>query len=137
MFYVKEITTDANTAQGSPKESTVKVWAGVIHHVGIMFPQGPAGLLHVQIWHGGHQIYPSTELQDFAGNDETIRFNDNYQLHVGLNTLTIKTWNEDDTYPHKCRVRIGVLPMEVVAPHMMFIGIRSSLRRLLARVGVT
>ena len=136
MFYVKYIQTPANTPRLSPKTTRIKMWGGVIHRVEIMFPPGPQGLLHVQLFHGGHQIFPSTHGQSFAGDDETISFNDFYKLEPGFNTLIIKTWNEDDTYDHVCRVRIGVLPEWVVTPHILFTGITSSLKTLLRRIGV-
>ena len=137
MFYVQEIITDANTPASTPKETRLKVWAGVIHRCEVMFPPGPAGLLHVTISHGGHQIYPSNELQNFASDSETVGFNDYYQLQPGLNLMIIRTWNVDETFAHTCRVRLGVMPSWIVSPYMQFTGINSSLRRLLARIGAT
>lgn len=136
MFYVKEITTDADTARADSVETDRRVWAGVIHHVDVVFPAGCAGLLHVTIWHGGHQIFPSEELQDFAGDGETVSFKDHYKLIPGENLIRIKTWNEDDTFSHTCRVRIGVLPQKIVFPEYVFVDIANSLRWLLRRIGV-
>jgi len=136
MFYVKAIETAADTARADSIETDRRVWAGVIHHVEIHFPPGCAGLLHVEIWHGGHQIYPSEELQDFAGDDETVIFDDFYELVPGDNLIRIKTWNEDDTFAHTCRVRIGVLPKNIIFPEYVFQDIAKSLRWLLRRIGV-
>lgn len=136
MFYVKEISTAANTTEFNAIETDRRVWAGVIHHVEVHFPPGCAGLLHVTIWHGGHQIYPSEELQDFSADGETIKFPDFYELVPGDNLIRIKTWNEDDTYAHKIRVRIGVLPKDFLYPEYVFKDIANSLRWLLRRIGV-
>lgn len=136
MFYVKDITTAANTTRAGSIETDRKLWAGVIHHVEVMFPPGCVGLLHVTIWHGGHQIYPSEELQDFAGDGETIQFDDFYKLVPGDNLIRIKTWNEDEQYDHTVRVRLGILPQEMVFPEYVFADIANSLRWLLRRIGV-
>jgi len=136
MFYVKEITTAANTERIDEIETPARIWAGVIHRCEIAFPPGCAGLLHVTIWHGGHQIFPSEELQDFAADGEIIAFNDFYPLVPGENKIIIKTWNEDDTFSHECRVRIGVLPKDFLYPEYVFKDIANSLRWLLRRIGV-
>ena len=135
MFYVEEISTDANTTRSAPKETHLRVWAGIIHRVEVYFPAGPSGLLHVQILHEGHQIYPANANQDFAADDVNIAFNDYYKLHVGLNRITIKTWNTDDTHDHICRVRLGVLPAWVVSPYEQFRKANASLKTLLRRIG--
>jgi hypothetical protein len=136
MFYVKEITTAANTSKADSIETDRRVWAGVIHRVEVVFPPGCAGLLHVTIHHGGHQIYPSEELQDFIGDDEVISFNDFYELVPGDNLIRIKTWNEDDTFDHKVIIRMGILPKEYLYPEYVFQDIANSLRWLLRRIGV-
>jgi len=135
MFYVYEITTPANTPASNPKETIAKLVRGVIHRVEIRFPPGPAGLLHVQIWRGGHQIYPSVTGQSFASDDETIAFDDFYELYHHPTYLRILTWNEDEYYPHTVRVRIGVLPKYVVDPRLMFEDLRNKLTILLRRIG--
>lgn len=136
MFYVKEITTPANTERYNSIETDTRVWAGVIHHVGIKFPPGCAGLLKVSIHHGGHQIYPSEELQFFASDGETIRFKDHYILMPGDNKIRIKTHNLDDKFEHSCRIRLGILPEHILDPAWVFADIANSLRWLLRRAGV-
>ena len=135
MFYVKDISTPANTSRLSPVVSDIKVWSGVIHRVEVVFPPGPSGLLHVTIWHGGHQVYPSTEGMNFAGDNESSEFNDFYPLPLGFNTITVKTYNEDDTYAHTCRVRFGVLPRWLVDPTLQFRRISENFATLIRRIG--
>lgn len=135
MFYVYEITTPANTPKENPKETIAKLVRGVIHRVEIMFPPGPSGLLHVQIWRGGHQIYPSVTGQSFASDNETIAFNDFYELKHHPTYLRIITWNEDELYSHMVRVRIGVLPKYIVDPRLMFEDLRNKMTILLRRIG--
>lgn len=137
MFYVEDIITSADTSKSVAVTTSSKFWAGVIHKIEVMFPPGCAGLLHVRIFHQGHQVYPSDEDQSFAGDDETVSFNDYYELQPGANTLKIETWNEDDTYSHTVHVRVGVLPAGLVNPRMQFTAIAGSLRTLLRRIGVT
>lgn len=136
VFYVKEISTAANTSQYAAIKTDARIWAGVIHRVEVQFPPGPTGLLHVTIWHGGHQIFPSEELMDFASDDETIAFNDFYRLVPGDNKIVIRTWNEDTVHAHEVRVRIGVMPEFLLNPQLIFADIANSLRKLLRRIGI-
>jgi len=119
VFYVRDITTPKETTPENPKVTEFKLSAGIIHRVEVIFPRGCAGLLHVTIWHGGHQLYPSTQGQDFSGDGETISFNDYYQLKSEVNLLKIKTWNEDTVFSHTVTVRLGILKEEEVNPYAL------------------
>jgi len=135
MFYVKEIITPANTSRLAPKITEMKVWGGVIHHVEIMFPPGCMSLLHVTLSIGGWQFAPSDPDQSFAGDDETISYREYIPLKSGWNVIKIKTWNEDDTYDHMCRVRIGILPKWLVDPRREIRVLAGRMGKLLRRIG--
>jgi len=135
-FTVKAITTDANTAKADALETEIKLHAGVIHHVEVMFPSMCSGLCHVQILQAGRQVYPFDPLDSFSSDGETISFNDYYKLEPGLSKLTIRTWNEDELYPHTPHVRIGVLPEWIVAPYMVLTTVSEVLTSIAARLGI-
>ena len=75
----------------------------------IRFPPGPSGLLNVSIFYGIHQIFPYDEGTWFHGDDETIAWDEFWELPESPCTITIHTENQDDTYEHSVYVRIATL----------------------------
>ena len=136
MFYTRDISVEANTPRNSAKTVNIKTTAGVVHQVGIMFPDGCAGLVHVQLWHGGHPFIPVDPMMDVAGNNETVNITEFYKLFPGFNIITVRVWNEDDTHSHTIRVRIGVLPEYILVPYKPLTTISNRMAKLLRRIGV-
>jgi hypothetical protein len=135
-FYCKSIAITKSTARLSAMSTPIKTWAGVIHHVEVMFPEGCSGLAHVQILHGSHSLYPADGDDSFCGDGETIKFDDYYELGENDNTLTVVTWNLDEGYDHAPQVRIGVLPKWVVAPYFMLTSLLDVLSMMGRRLGI-
>lgn len=115
MLYTTAITAAKGGSEATASDTRIKCSAGIIHHIDILFPSGCAGLVHVCIYHGGHRFFPSSEGMDVAGDNETVRFKEYQPLRKETNYISVKAWNEDDTYDHTVRVRIGVLPEDVLA----------------------
>jgi len=104
-IYSREITTPA----ASEQQTEVEVEGDYISYVNIRFPPGPSGLLGVAIFYGIHQIFPHDEGTWFAGDDETIAWQEYWLLPESPCTITIHTQNNDDTYEHSVQVRIATL----------------------------
>ena len=75
----------------------------------IRFPPGPSGLLEVAVLYGIRQIFPATDGQTFAGDDEAIAWEEYWLLPESPCVITVHTWNRDDTYEHSVQVRIATL----------------------------
>ena len=113
MYYDVSFTIPANTAKSSPEELVVKLTHGVIHRVELGFPRGCAGLAHLQIRRGLHQVWPTNPQGSFNTDGYTITFNEYYEFSTEPYVLTLVGWNLDDTYDHTLEVRIGILPSKV------------------------
>jgi hypothetical protein len=92
----------------------MKLTRGIIYKVEIQFPPGPAHLLHLQVVHSLHSVWPTNPEGDFAADNTVISFDDEYPLSEPPYILTAYTWNEDDTYEHRVLIRIGLKAREVV-----------------------
>lgn len=134
MYYDFSLTIPANTAAAAPTEQQVKLTHGIIHRVEIGFPAGCAGLVHLQIYEGGHQVWPTNKDGSFNTDNYTIPINDFYELFRRPHTLTLSGWNLDDTYGHTLEVRFGILPARVLLPEETFI---AAFKKLLARLRIT
>jgi hypothetical protein len=114
VYYDVSFTIPANTAESAPQEEQVKLTHGVLHRVEIGFPSGCAGLAHLQLWRGGHQVWPTNPGGSFNTDDYTIPIDDYYELFEEPYILTLVGWNLDDTYNHTLEVRFGILPLSVI-----------------------
>lgn len=135
-FYSKRINTPKKTSKANAVDTRLRLNAGIIHHVEIMFPGRCAGLAHVQILHGGHPLYPLNPDESFSGDGVTIKFDDYYELGAGDNVLTILTWNDDEGYDHAPHICVGVLPKWVAAPYLILATFADILTSIAARVGI-
>lgn len=109
MIYSWSISTPANTAEADKQKTILPLGSGVIHQLDILFPPGPAGLLHLQINDAIHQVWPTNPEESFAADGDMITFREYHELLEEPYELQAWTWNEDDTYDHTVLIRIGLL----------------------------
>ena len=105
MFYDYSIAIPANTTKANSVIEICKMTYGIIKHVAIAFPPGPKGLAHLTVYRFEHQVWPSNPDGDFAWDNFTIEFNEEFDLTEKPHVLTLRGWNDDDTYPHTITVR--------------------------------
>lgn len=113
MIYQTTISTPIATYVTTPKRTALKVTKGLVYKVEIAFPPGPASLLKVQIFDGGHQQWPSTPGEYFQTDAYVISFDDTFLKLTEPYQFDIYTWNLDDTYAHSITVRIGMVSKEL------------------------
>ena len=133
MLYTKEITFTSGGSVTNQISSNIKAARGVIHKIDIVFPSGSAGLVKVAIFLGAAPVIPSTAGMTISGNAEIVQIPEFLELRKDFNIITIKGFNEDDTYDHIIFFRIYVLPKEVLLPVGATEGILASLKSLLIR----
>lgn len=119
MFYSKTMTIPANTPANTPIETTIALSHGVITKVIFRPRPGHASLLHVKVFHGRHQIFPSSGDDDLHGDSFPVQWEDWYEINMKPFFLTISAWNDDDTYPHTFDFAVAQLPKYAVLPFAM------------------
>jgi hypothetical protein len=95
------------------------VTRGLVYRVELVFPPGPIGLLHCQIFDGNYQYFPATPGESIHTNDEVVSFDDLYLKQTDPLEFIIKTWNNDDTYEHGLQVRIAMASKEAFMSRYM------------------
>ena len=113
MWYVLEDTIPANTTYANRRTTEIKVSGGVLHNMIVTIPPGSANLTHLQLRKESYFILPRNEDKDISGEHINVSYSEWLVLKAAENTLTLVTWNDDDTYSHKIRMLIGVLPKPV------------------------
>lgn len=114
MWYVLEDTVPANTARADARETRLRVAGGILHSIIVTIPPGSANFVHTQLRQASYFILPRNEDEDIEGEHVNINYREWYELKAALNTLTMRTWNTDDTYEHRVRMLVGVLPKKVM-----------------------
>lgn len=108
MIYVFDFSTATTYGASNKLKTVLPLERGVTYKLDIVFPPGPAHLLHVQITDAIHPVWPTNADSDFAGDNETISFGDEYPMLESPYQLECFTWNLDDTYDHRVIIRIGI-----------------------------
>lgn len=134
--YNLEISTPANTAESSPKETILKCEAGVIAKVYIKARPGAQELLHLRARHGRHQLWPKNTGEWYPLSDKPIEWNEYIKMTRDVNEIIIETYSEDDTYAHSCWINLNILPDYLVNPREGLGRVIFLLTQLLRRIGV-
>lgn len=114
MWYVLEDTVPANTAVTAKRETKIRVHGGILHSIIVTIPPGCSNLVHAQLKHASYFILPRNEDLNIEGEHVNVNYREWYKMQAALNTLSMLTWNTDDTYQHKVRMLLGVLPKETM-----------------------
>lgn len=113
MYYSKEILVPALTLESDPQITRIHVTKGIAREEWIMFPDGPYGLVHLQVWHHGWQVWPWSPGESFHWNNYVFHAQDRYPFSTPPYEVVIRTWNNDDFYPHHVTFAMTVDPMPV------------------------
>lgn len=117
MLYSRCMTILPNTAEANAVEQTIDLSHGVITRVIFRPRPGHASLLHLRIFHRRHQIFPDNADDDLHGDMFPLDWPDWYEVTEKPFTLTLRAWNDDDTYPHTFDIAFAVLPKWVALPY--------------------
>jgi len=110
MLFETSITIPITATKANPEVVILKIAHGIITKIMVRPRPGHHALAHCIILHHEHQIAPSTENMDFAGDTFPIDWEEYYESYQPPYELKIKGWNEDDTYEHTFDIFVAVLP---------------------------
>jgi hypothetical protein len=116
MFNVYSYTLTASDLVTDKYKLDMDLSAGVIHQVDILFQKDSAHKINVQIWHGGHQLWPSNRGESFKGDATIISFREFLELRGARNDLHALIWTTDDTVLKELIIQVGILPREIIQP---------------------
>lgn len=133
MFYDFAVTVPADTTEAAPLEQDLKLTAGVIQKVSMLFPPGPHGMVRIRLMVGGHQLLPTNPDGYFATDDEALNIDEWYPLDAEPFSLKAVGTSPGTTYPHTISIRIGVLRPDEVEQSS---GLMIALKKFLKMVGI-
>lgn len=115
MFYVYPHAVVTADTEASPHEETMQLAAGVIHQVDILFQDGCNQLAHVQIFKGGHQLWPTNRGSTIKGNATVVSFREFLELEPGASILSALIWGDGNDLANII-IQIGILPKRILQP---------------------
>lgn len=100
MWYRGSITVAANTLILSPATQEIEVCKGVIERFYRLFPLGCSGMVHLQIWHQEHQLFPASPGASYIGDESEILGDASINLDEPPFVLELRAWSPGTTYQH-------------------------------------
>ena len=116
MFYAFRHTVDHTNGYTYPYSADLKLTAGVIHQVDVLFQDGCLHLVDVQIFQANFQVWPSNRGGTLRGNATVVSFREFYELEPGETTLTAVIDAHTDIQDLDVIIQIGLLPKRIIQP---------------------
>ena len=116
MFYTFSYTPSAADTEASPHELSMKLTAGVIHQVDVLFQDGCDHETFVQVYDDNFQLWPSNRGETLRGNATVVSFREFFELIPGNTVLTAKIWTTLAADFKEVLIQIGLLPKEIIQP---------------------
>jgi len=108
-LYIVDVTVPADTSQTDPVEYTVKIEEEVVVSVSCFFPAGCRGMVYSAVYYGEEQLFPRPYGKYLHGDNETIGWQEYYELPESPCILTIRAWSPGTSYSHTITWRINAL----------------------------
>lgn len=116
MFYAFRHTVDHTNGYTYPYSTDLKLTAGVIHQVDVLFQDGCSHLVDVQIFQANFQVWPSNRGGTLRGNATVVSFREFYELESGETTLTAVIDADASIQDKDVIIQIGLLPKRIIQP---------------------
>lgn len=116
MFYVFSYTPVVTDTEADPHVIDVKLSAGVVHQVDVLFQSGCSHQEFVRIFDGNYQLWPSNRGEKLRGDATVISFREFYELLPGDSKLQAKVWTTLTTSFKEIIIQIGILPKAILQP---------------------
>lgn len=116
MFYVFPYTVTASDIVTAKHREQMSLTEGVIHQVDILFQKDCAHKINIQIFHGGHQLWPTNPGSSIKGDATVISFREFYHLRGSDDQLHALIWTTDTEVLKEIIIQIGILPKKIIQP---------------------
>jgi len=114
VWYRGSITVPGDTAQADAVTAEVEVSAGTISHFYRLFPLGCAGMVHLQVFNGTRQIFPTTPGESYIGDGSEVLGSASIKLSEPPYILELCAWSPDTDYQHIVYVEFYIEKTEIL-----------------------
>jgi len=113
MIYALDFLLEKQATPAIVEHQTLKVTKGLVYKVEFHFPPGCAGLAHLAVFDGGHQVWPSSPGETFHTDNFNISFEDVYMKLAAPYQFDFYGYNEDTLWPHTVYCRIAMVSKDI------------------------
>lgn len=110
------MTVPADKSASDYATGEVEICRGVIRRFYRMFPDGCAGMVHLQVYHQTRQIFPTTPGQSYIGDGSEILGDSSVEIDEPEYVLELRGWSPGTVYPHVLYVEFYIEPVRVAVP---------------------
>lgn len=111
MLFDFDIIVPAGTLQSDPQSTLCKLTRGKLTQIRMLFPPGPATLVHIVVRHNLFQLMPANPEGDINFDDAVIISNLDYELSDSPYELQITGWSPTAVYEHTITVQFNLEPL--------------------------
>lgn len=112
MLFDYDITIPAGTPQNTAVIQRARLTRGKLTQVRVIFPPGPATLVHVSILHELHQLVPANPDGSLNFDDTAVTSKIDYDLLDSPYDVIITGWSPETLYDHIITCQFDVEPLE-------------------------
>lgn len=109
-IYSEKLTIEADTPESEPTPLEIKIKQKYITKMEVGFPPGCNYAAKVKIQYGIKQFWPEKKDTWLIGNNETISWDERYEMPSINEVLTVFGASPDTHYDHDIVIRIMTLP---------------------------
>jgi hypothetical protein len=109
--YCEKLTIPANTPAENPVSVDITLKQKLITRMEVFFPKGCRNMVGIQIRYGIKQFWPEEKDTWLYGEDETVSWEERFEMPSTNETLTVYGCSPGTIYDHTVVIRIMTLPM--------------------------
>jgi len=134
VFYSYSFTVPASTSEDSPVSQELKITAGIVTRLDVLFPAGCSALVRAAVFWREDQIIPRAPSDWLRGHNERVETKPMLEIPASHSILQARGWSADDTYSHTLEIRIEVMPRGLAFPNLVFRELQESLETGLGKL---
>jgi len=108
MHYAYDATVLTTHTASNHLEIPIKLAAGIIKHISIIFPPGCVRLVSCTIWNPAIQLLPTNPEAVYREDNYVVEADCYYPTWIYGNSFTILAWNTGTTRSHTLHVMLDV-----------------------------
>jgi len=132
--YHFHFTIPKNTPLSNPVELKIEIEGEVLDTISYLIPSGWQALAHFAVFYGQIQIWPEIEGEWVTGDNLFKEVPIKWPIPDGRAVLTLRGYNEDDTYDHTVYISFFTTSEEVAKPYKILSDFIYILKKIL-RIG--
>jgi len=129
-IYTIKLTIPANTSKDAPVSTSVKLARAVLTRISLRIPPGHCAVTGLRIKYGRLQLWPEEPGTWLTGDDETLAWDEYFELPHDPTRLTIEAYNESAEYEHTFLIRLITLPKAIALWQVALVKFAEAFRRL-------